>query len=142
MELLEAQIARGRVLLDKSRKNTPADGLLSEVTWPLNSNAQKSHAGQLKHSPRCDNLGAFSAASDPLIWTPPPSPGFYEKEAAAVHDSTKPGLEYEYRLVSSHRGSEGEQGNKFGPSPLKVGHGVAMLEESVELGVPDVITQI
>lgn len=30
---------------------------------------------------------------------------------------------------------------KFTPSPLKVPHGVAMLEESVELGVPDVITQ-
>ncbi|KAL7946775.1 hypothetical protein V8C42DRAFT_343707 [Trichoderma barbatum] len=29
----------------------------------------------------------------------------------------------------------------FPPSPLKVPHGVAMLEESVELGVPDVITQ-
>ncbi|KAL6815094.1 hypothetical protein J3E69DRAFT_375579 [Trichoderma sp. SZMC 28015] len=30
---------------------------------------------------------------------------------------------------------------RFPPSPLKVPHGVAMLEESVELGVPDVITQ-
>lgn len=29
---------------------------------------------------------------------------------------------------------------KFTPSPLKVGHGVALLEESVELGVPDVVT--
>ncbi|EGR50178.1 uncharacterized protein TRIREDRAFT_105488 [Trichoderma reesei QM6a] len=31
--------------------------------------------------------------------------------------------------------------HSFPPSPLKVAHGVAMLEESVELGVPDVITQ-
>lgn len=30
---------------------------------------------------------------------------------------------------------------KFTQSPLKVLYGVAMLEESVELGVPDVITQ-
>lgn len=30
---------------------------------------------------------------------------------------------------------------KFTPAPLKVEHGVAVLEESVELGVPDVITQ-
>ncbi|KAI9158922.1 hypothetical protein HJFPF1_06925 [Paramyrothecium foliicola] len=32
-------------------------------------------------------------------------------------------------------------GNGFEPAPLKVGHGVAVLEESVEFGVPDVITQ-
>ncbi|PNY26722.1 Uncharacterized protein TCAP_03351 [Tolypocladium capitatum] len=31
---------------------------------------------------------------------------------------------------------------KFTASPVKVGHGVAVLEESVELGVPDVITQV
>lgn len=31
---------------------------------------------------------------------------------------------------------------KFTPAPLKVDHGVAVLEESVELGVPDVITQV
>lgn len=30
---------------------------------------------------------------------------------------------------------------KFTPAPLKVGHGVAMLEESVELEIPDVITR-
>lgn len=30
---------------------------------------------------------------------------------------------------------------KFTPAPLKVDHGVAVLEESMELGVPDVITQ-
>ena len=30
----------------------------------------------------------------------------------------------------------------FTPAPLKVEHSVAVLEESVELGVPDVITQI
>ncbi|POR35102.1 Uncharacterized protein TPAR_04693 [Tolypocladium paradoxum] len=31
---------------------------------------------------------------------------------------------------------------KFTSSPVKLGHGVAVLEESVELGVPDVITQV
>lgn len=30
---------------------------------------------------------------------------------------------------------------KFTPAPLKVDHGVAMLEESVALEIPDVITQ-
>ncbi|KAL7935609.1 hypothetical protein V8C35DRAFT_278624 [Trichoderma chlorosporum] len=38
-------------------------------------------------------------------------------------------------------GSAPVANEKFRPSPLKVPHGVAMLEESVELGVPDVITQ-
>jgi hypothetical protein len=36
--------------------------------------------------------------------------------------------------------SEAEQGH-FTPAPLQVDRGVAVLEESVELGVPDVITQ-
>lgn len=35
-----------------------------------------------------------------------------------------------------------EKQGRFTPSPLKVDHGVAVLEESVELGVPDVITQV
>ena len=31
---------------------------------------------------------------------------------------------------------------QFNSSPVKVGHGVAVLEESVALGVPDVITRV
>lgn len=34
------------------------------------------------------------------------------------------------------------QQEKFTPGPLQVDHGIAMLEESVESGVPDVITQV
>lgn len=36
---------------------------------------------------------------------------------------------------------DAEDAHKFAPAPLKVISGVAVLEESVELGVPDVITQ-
>lgn len=38
--------------------------------------------------------------------------------------------------------SEEEANGKFKPTPLRVAHGVAVLEESVELGVPDIITSI
>lgn len=31
---------------------------------------------------------------------------------------------------------------RFHPDPLDVGDGIAVLEESVELGVPDVLTQM
>ena len=51
-------------------------------------------------------------------------------EEVFLQESPSPMMEFE--------NSEGI----FTPAPLKVEHGAAVLEESVELGVPDVITQI
>lgn len=34
-----------------------------------------------------------------------------------------------------------DEEHRFMKAPLEVDHGVAMLEESVELGVPDIVTQ-
>lgn len=51
-------------------------------------------------------------------------------EDAYLHEAVSPMMEYE------------ENTGRFTPAPLKVEHGVAVLEESVELGVADVITQL
>ncbi|KAI0460328.1 hypothetical protein F5B21DRAFT_590 [Xylaria acuta] len=52
-----------------------------------------------------------------------------ESEGGSTSDSTPPTLSY-------------LEATGFGEGPLEVEDGVAMLEESVELGVPDVITQV
>lgn len=47
--------------------------------WPLASTAVNGTPGQLKHSPGCDNLAAFSdrdpAKAQDRSWTPPATPG-------------------------------------------------------------------
>lgn len=75
-------------------------------------------------------------------------------DAREVDDSTAPDTISENINYYEARAGDREHGNAsfhdlddsivrdFAPSPLKVNRGVAMLEESIELGVPDVITQV
>ncbi|KAF4591459.1 hypothetical protein GQ602_001758 [Ophiocordyceps camponoti-floridani] len=55
----------------------------------------------------------------------------------ANEDASPPSNQTDPRAETPPRKS-----TKFASSPLKVGHGVAILEESVQLGVPDVVTHV
>ena len=71
--------------------------------------------------------------------------GYIEPLSAGALDTngSLPDDSNEAPIVRECKGSEkGTSEGKFMPVPLKVGQGVAMLEESVELGVPDVVTQV
>ncbi|KOS20828.1 hypothetical protein ESCO_004396 [Escovopsis weberi] len=114
---------------------------------------------QRQHQHPSLNLNAEPAKAAPSAWTPPPSPhgscaspAPRERAPAGmapplpnIEDVVRRGLGYRPRArvsVNEAARSEAAAGRRFTPSPLKVGHGVAMLEESVQLGVPDVITEM
>ncbi|KAK5994582.1 hypothetical protein PT974_05061 [Cladobotryum mycophilum] len=185
MELLDAQIAQGQKQIMKKCDSTDGTETDSDddLNWPATPTTLDGSPGQLKHSPRCDNLGLFAETAPitcagpmaPLFWTPPPSPvvatGLHEGdgtfEPQLLGPETLKGLSETPSKIGSLNHNAGhmreasidetieatpntirashtpspKRDHKFAPSPLKVGHGVAMLEESVELGVPDVITQ-
>lgn len=66
------------------------------------------------------------------------------KRTGAGLASTAPELSGEdsnQGLVTPMMIEELEEG-RFHPDPLDVGDGIAVLEESIELGVPDVLTQV
>jgi hypothetical protein len=70
-------------------------------------------------------------------YTGPSSEGIEDTNGSLSDDNSEAANDRE------RKGSEKDTGEgKFVSVPLKVGHGVAVLEESVELGVPDVVTQI
>ncbi|PHH77016.1 hypothetical protein CDD80_1003 [Ophiocordyceps camponoti-rufipedis] len=87
-----------------------------------------------------------SSVSDKSSSTAPDTLSDCESDAArddegyqlfANEDATPPSKQTDPRAETPSRKS-----TKFAASPLKVGHGVAILEESVQLGVPDVVTHV
>ncbi|KAL7784102.1 hypothetical protein V8C37DRAFT_396304 [Trichoderma ceciliae] len=178
MDLLDAQIARGRLLWTRRKADAEIEEYDADFDWSLTPAASDAATGHLKYSPGCENLGVLAETTGttastfaPRQWTPPPSPAndLHGGETAAgyhhgltpfkgahtapafepaVAQTTEDHIVGHLRELSIDESSdEATSGpprslnEKFPPSPLKVPHGVAMLEESVELGVPDVITQ-
>ncbi|KAL6890834.1 hypothetical protein GGI43DRAFT_387294 [Trichoderma evansii] len=160
MDLLDAQIARGRILWTKRKDDAEIEEYDADYDWSLTPTASGIASGHLKYSPGCENLGVLSentepSTFDPQQWTPPPSvndlPG-NENAPSPESDASQPAEDHiigHLRELSLDESSSKETSEpshpadkKFTPSPLKVPHGVAMLEESIELGVPDVITQV
>ncbi|KAH6603570.1 hypothetical protein Trco_008345 [Trichoderma cornu-damae] len=140
-------ITRGRLLWARRKGDAEIEEYDADFDWsltPAASGVASGHAsGHLKYSPGCENLGVLgqaptASAFAPRQWTPPPSP---------VNDTTEGHTARHFRELSIDESNEAATGSshssseRFPPSPLKVPHGVAMLEESVELGVPDVVTQ-
>lgn len=170
MDLLDAQIARGRLLWTRRQDDAEIEEYDADFDWSLAPKICGINFGHLKYSPGCENLADNDkqAAFAPPEWTPPPSPandahgdeGTAEDGPSATPSKTvlsTPSPERaipqttddhtvghlrELSLDESSNGPTQSLDEKFPPSPLKVPHGVAMLEESVELGVPDVITQV
>ncbi|KAK3196743.1 hypothetical protein K4F52_000087 [Lecanicillium sp. MT-2017a] len=171
MEILEQQIAHGRSLWKSNDiKSTPQ----AVAITPPESECNTDIVGNLKHSPRCENLDAFVNGTD----TPStPSPCSNNPDAKAkMHELDIPdehartlaeyGLSPCKRLSNlqprCHSSSDFDHSPsfqqftaaahntastlslsdsmQFKPEPLRLDHGVAMLEESVQLGVPDLIT--
>ncbi|PTB38258.1 hypothetical protein M441DRAFT_249228 [Trichoderma asperellum CBS 433.97] len=174
MDLLDAQIARGRILWTRRTDDAEIEEYDADYDWSLMPMVSNITSGHLKYSPGCENLGALSENTtsntfDPQQWTPPPSvnnlPGNENTEddhsstsskraqsaPSSETDTSQPaeghviGHLRELSLDESSNkpaaGSSHPTSKKFTPLPLKVPHGIAVLEESVELGVPDVITQ-
>ncbi|KAM0264957.1 hypothetical protein ACHAQJ_000473 [Trichoderma viride] len=164
MDLLDAQIARGRILWTGRKDDSEIEEYDADFDWSLTPAVAGIASGHLKYSPGCENLGVLTETTQQ--WTPPPSlvndlPG-NETTAEADHSDTpaqvsvldiqQPTKDHtvgHLRELSLDESSDKSilglpysSNEKFPPSPLKVAHGVAMLEESVELGVPDVITQV
>ncbi|KAL7918301.1 hypothetical protein ACQKWADRAFT_304477 [Trichoderma austrokoningii] len=168
MDLLDAQIARGRILWTVRKDDAEIEEYDADFDWSLTPTISGITSGHLKYSPGCENLGVLSENStsitfDPQQWTPPPSVNGLPGNEAVDDDSSSTPLRAqsvspkdnvsqpttgptighlrERSLDESSNKAPSPSNKKFTPSPLKVPHGVAMLEESVELGVPDVITQ-
>lgn len=86
LELLDNQIARGTFCLDAQQLEIDPDTRQCSSLAPQLRN----RPGQLKHSPRCENLTAFNLRNEVANqgssvrppWTPPPSPSPYGKESA------------------------------------------------------------
>ncbi|KAM0451793.1 hypothetical protein ACHAO4_005750 [Trichoderma viride] len=172
MDLLDAQIARGRILWTRRQDYTEIEEYDADFDWSLMPTISGITSGHLKYSPGCENLGVLSENTlntfDPQKWTPPPSEndlpgneaaeGVYSGTPSRAQSAPSPEedvsqstegpiighlreLSLDESLNKATPGLFQPTNQKFTPSPLKVPHGVAMLEESVELGVPDVITQ-
>lgn len=161
MDLLDAQIARGRILWTRRKDDAEIEEYDADYDWSLTPTASSITSGHLKYSPGCENLGVLSdntttsGTFDPQQWTPPPSVNDLPRNESALSpesDASQPAVDHIIGHLrelsadeSSNKAAPGPSqptNKKFTPSPLKVPHGVAMLEESVELGVPDVITQV
>ncbi|PFH63283.1 hypothetical protein XA68_14935 [Ophiocordyceps unilateralis] len=70
----------------------------------------------------------------------PPRPAHATGDASSPSKATGQSETQPADSSPSPRVGSPDTSTKFASSPLKVEHGVAMLEESVELGVPDVVT--
>ncbi|KEY68995.1 hypothetical protein S7711_03302 [Stachybotrys chartarum IBT 7711] len=214
MELLDYQIAQGQGSQQRHQQDEHGhDG----NTTPLST--RNAPLGNLKHSPRCENLATYSDHGlcvprgplerplselelesfchlngshptkipstppgqeqirhlrssseyttqvhdhDAVAQTPRSAPAYiYAPQypyTLPAHDTVEPNdVEDDRESLSSTNSNLGhipacsddsftlqhdaEDAHRFAPAPLKVISGVAVLEESVELGVPDVITQ-
>ncbi|RFU78405.1 hypothetical protein TARUN_3806 [Trichoderma arundinaceum] len=175
MELLDAQIARGRLLWTRRKDDAEIEEYDADFDWSLTPAAPGVSSGHMKYSPGCENLGVLTETTIVSAFalqqcTPPPSPvnNLHRDSTTGEDDDDTPSerahpvlasdpvlAEITKRHTVGHfrepsvdestteaaSGSVPLPNEKFPPSPLKVPHGVAMLEESVELGVADVITQ-
>ncbi|UKZ68440.1 uncharacterized protein TrAtP1_009476 [Trichoderma atroviride] len=172
MDLLDAQIARGRILWTRRQDDAEIEEYDADFDWSLTPTISSITSGHLKYSPGCENLGVLSENAsttfDSQQWTPPPSendlPGNeateddYSGTPSRAQSAPSPKedvsqstegliighvreLSLDESLNKATLGPSQPTNQNFTPFPLKVPHGVAMLEESVELGVPDVITQ-
>ncbi|UKZ79142.1 hypothetical protein TrVFT333_006892 [Trichoderma virens FT-333] len=170
-DLLDAQIARGRLLWTRQGTDAEIEEYDADFDWSLMPATSGISSRHLKYAPGCENLGvlaepAASSTFAPPQWTPPPSPAMdldetedkpdghdgatLSKKNSSIQDGTLlsesavsqiTGHIRELSVDESPNEATHASNEKFPPSPLKVPHGVAMLEESMELGVPDVITQ-
>lgn len=78
MDLLDAQIARGRILWTRRTDDAEIEEYDADYDWSLMPTVSNITSGHLKYSPGCENLGALSENTtsntfDPQQWTPPPS---------------------------------------------------------------------
>ncbi|KAI0013589.1 hypothetical protein F4779DRAFT_613320 [Xylariaceae sp. FL0662B] len=102
-----------------------ATNLRRSISFSYDAEEGEAEGGELENfgsAQLSDSAGFRVAHATPL---PPPTPD----EQAALHECPTPMMKEEM-----------EEG-RFHEQPLEVDHGVAVMEESVGLGVPDVVTQ-
>lgn len=78
MDLLDAQIARGRILWTRRKDDAEIEEYDADFDWSLTPTISSITSGHLRYSPGCENLGVLSenttsSTFDPQQWTPPPS---------------------------------------------------------------------
>jgi hypothetical protein len=71
MDLLDAQIARGRILWTRRKDDTEIEEYDADFDWSLTPAVTGIASGHLKYSPGCENLGVLTDTTQQ--WTPPPS---------------------------------------------------------------------
>ncbi|KAF7543626.1 hypothetical protein G7046_g9963 [Stylonectria norvegica] len=109
--------------------SVPSSSALAHVQQSCHSCTETHHIPYLPESAYDVGLTLpFDADAYEIARTTPLGPPD-SMEETYLHGIVTPMMEYE------------EEERFFTPAPLKVDHGVAVLEESMELGVPDVITQ-
>lgn len=90
MDLLDAQIARGRILWTRRQDDAEIEEYDADFDWSLTPTIPSIASGHLKYSPGCENLGVLSANAsstfDPQQWTPPPSENDLPRNETAEND--------------------------------------------------------
>lgn len=90
MDLLDAQIARGRILWTRRQDDAEIEEYDADFDWSMTPTISGISSGHLKYSPGCENLGVLSentsSTFDPQQWTPPPSENNLPGNEAAEDD--------------------------------------------------------